>query len=96
LDRVRKMDRYAGRIELSDGNRAAFLLTMATHGRAVIEWAFEQSPTKENLEEAGTALEVVFERVFGSAVNVSGTCGARRESGSSPADERGISPGRVE
>jgi hypothetical protein len=62
------MDRYAGRIELSDGNRAAFLLTLATHGRAAVEWAFEQSPTQENLEEAGTALEMVFERVFGSAV----------------------------
>jgi hypothetical protein len=68
LDRVGKMDRYAGRIELSDGNRAAFLLTLATHGRAAVEWAFEQSPTQENLEEAGAALELVFERVLGGAV----------------------------
>jgi hypothetical protein len=59
------MDQYKGEMDLSDGNRASFVLTVGGDGKAVTECGFLREPTKENIEEFEDTMQVVFEDVFG-------------------------------
>jgi hypothetical protein len=62
------MEQYRGEMDLADGNRAHFLVTIAAAdgiAKAVTECEFEQQPTEENIEEFEEAMRVMLEDLYG-------------------------------
>jgi hypothetical protein len=62
------MDQYVGEMDLRDGNRAHFRVTIAAAdgiAKAVTECGFEKQPTKESIEEFEEAMRVMLEDWFG-------------------------------
>src|SRR5450755_765292 len=55
--RVRRMDEYRGEMDLADGNRASFVLTVAPDGKAVTECGFLKRPTEENMRNSRMGCE---------------------------------------
>jgi hypothetical protein len=62
------MEQYRGEMDLADGNRAHFLVTVAMAdgiAKAVTECGFEQQPTKENIAEFEEAMRMMLEEWLG-------------------------------
>jgi hypothetical protein len=59
------MDEYRGEMDLADGNRASFVLTVAPDGKAVTECGFLEQPTEENIAEFGDGMRMMLEDLLG-------------------------------
>jgi hypothetical protein len=59
------MDQYRGEMDLADGNRASFVVTVATDGKAVTECGFLKEPTEENIEEFENGMRMILEDLLG-------------------------------
>jgi hypothetical protein len=59
------MDEYQGEMDLADGNRASFVLTVAPDGKAVTECGFLKQPTKENIAEFEDGMRMILEDLLG-------------------------------
>ena len=59
------MDEYRGEMDLADGNRASFVLTVAPDGKAVTECGFLKEPTEENIEEFENGMRMILEDLLG-------------------------------
>ena len=59
------MDEYRGEMDLADGNRASFVLTVAPDGKAVTECGFLKQPTKENIAEFEDGMRMILEDLLG-------------------------------
>jgi hypothetical protein len=62
------MEQYVGEMDLRDGNRVHFLVSVAIDGKAVTECGFEKPPTEENIEEFEVAMRMMFEDWFGPVI----------------------------
>jgi hypothetical protein len=59
------MDEYRGEMDLTDGNRASFVLTVAPDGKAVTECGFLKQPTAENIAEFEDGMRTILEDLLG-------------------------------
>ena len=59
------MDEYRGEMDLADGNRANFVLTVAPDGKAVTECGFLKQPTEENIAQFEDGMRMILEDLLG-------------------------------
>jgi hypothetical protein len=59
------MDEYRGEMDLADGNRASFVLTVAPDGKAVTECGFLKRPTEENIAQFEDGMRMILEDLLG-------------------------------
>ena len=52
-------------MDLADGNRASFVVTVAADGKAVTECGFLKEPTEENIEEFENGMRMILEDLLG-------------------------------
>jgi hypothetical protein len=63
-------EEYEGEMDLSDGNRVRFVLTLAQNGRSVTECGFMRPPTEENVDEFEKGIQAILEHLSGCGMRI--------------------------